>query len=631
MDSPSPRNVRGRIDVHPRGFGFLVFTSASGEELSAFVPPPDLNPLLAGDVVTGTVTVQTDGRQGATGLVLVSRSRERVYGEVVTRKGVFHLRIDREVGNADWPLETGGVDVKHGDAVVARVDAASAPRVLLERKLGPDEDRALEQLIVRHGLVRDFAPDVLQEAQRVQQVPHGLGTRRDLRALPTVTVDAPTTRDIDDAVSILPAGPDGALRLLVSIADASEFVPEGSLLDRSARERGTSAYLHGPVLPMLPEALSTQALSLVQGEDRLCLTVELRIDPEGRVTAADVYESVIRSWARLDYDEVAAYLEHGVLSEAMAPVREAMPWFRAAGARLSVARAARGGIELSRDEGRFTYDEAGTVTGIESARPTPAHLLIERFMVAANEAIAQWLLDRGVPAPFRVQGRPAPEDVAEFAESALHSGFAAGFGRELSPLALGAFDRQLTGTDAEFALRSVMRRMLGRARYSVIPSEHFGLAAPCYLHFTSPIRRYADLAVHRQVKQYLHGKRNFIHEDPEIAALAAHLDARARSAQRAESDRKRVLEARVMAGRLGAICSGRVTRVRPFGLLVQLDGTQVEGLLPADALPGGPYRVDPRATAFVGGQGRYTLGQPLVVKVAAADDKQGRVELSLAG
>jgi ribonuclease R len=305
---------------------------------------------------------------------------------------------------------------------------------------------------------------------------------------------------------------------------------------------------------------------------------------------------------------------------------------RAAAARLAVARAGRGGIEMSRDEARFTFDEeTGAVSGIEAVQPTTAHVLIERFMVAANEALAGWLIDRGVPALFRVQDEPDPRRVADLAAFAHHSGFAAGFGRRLTPLALAAFDRQIAGCSAEPALRSVLRRALGPSRYTVVPAMHFGLAARAYLHFTSPIRRYADLSVHRTLKQYLRGRRDFVHEDPTVEQLAVHLNERARTSKRAERDRHRVLETRVMASHVGREHTGRITRVKPFGLLVQLDGMLVEGFLPADALPGGPYKPDPRETSLVGTARTFTIGMPLRVCVTSTDEQLGRIELALVG
>ncbi|RKH40772.1 ribonuclease R family protein [Corallococcus sicarius] len=626
--SASPRTVTGRVDVHPRGFGFLTVQKPGAPEvLSAFIPPPDLNPLFAGDIVSATVTAAADGRWTASGLTLVERTRTLVYGEVVTRKGAFFLRIDKEVANSDWPLDPGSTPVQYNDAVVARI---ADGKVVLLYRLETGADRSLERVIARHDLHRDFPPEVITEALRAREVPHSLGARRDLRAIPTVTVDAPSTRDIDDAISVLPAGPDGAVRLLVSIADVGESVKEGSALDLEARARATSVYLAGRVLPMLPEELSSNWLSLVPEQDRHCLTVELRIDPDGRVTSADVYESLIRSWARLNYEEVADFLDDGTVSPAMESVRDAMPWFRLAAARLAVSRAARGGMAMSRDEARFTFDTAtGAVSGLAGEKDTSAHGMIERFMVAANEAIAMWLMTRGVPTVFRVHEQPDPQRVADVNAFALHSGFAAGFGAQLTPLALAAFDRQISGAKAEAALRNVLRRSLGPSRYTVKPGPHFGLAAPLYLHFTSPIRRYADLAVHRLIKAYLQGRRDFVHEDPEVELLAQHINLRARSANRAEVDRHHELEARFMSTRIGQAFPARIVRVKPFGMVAQLDGMWVEGMVPAEGLAGGPYRPDDRELSMVGQTRTFTVGMPVTVKVVSTDEQLGRVEFAL--
>ncbi|XXF77142.1 RNB domain-containing ribonuclease [Myxococcaceae bacterium GXIMD 01537] len=630
MDTTPPRTVTGRIDLHPRGFGFLLLdTPGPGEPRSAFIPPPELSGFLADDTVRATLAASADGRWSASGLSLLTRSREQVFGEVALRQGAPHLRIDRQVASGDWPLDPAGTEVRPGDAVVARVEGT---RAVLLRKLEPGADRSLERILAFHGLRRDFAPEALAQAESALRVPHALGARRDLRAIPTVTVDSASTRVIDDAVAVLPAGPDGALRLFVSIADAAEFVPEGSPLDVAARERATSVYLAGHVLPMLPEALSAHWLSLVPGEDRLALTVELRLTPEGRVTASDVYESLLRSHAKLSYEEVADFLDTGAVSETLAPVKDALSWLRAAAARLAVARAGRGGMEMGREEARFTFDEeTGEVSGIEPVRLTSAHAMVEGFMVAANEALAGWLADRGVPALFRVQEEPRPEQVEELSAFARHAGFATGFGRTLSPLALAAFDRQLAGCTAEPALRAVLRRSLGPSRYTVEAGPHFGLAAPGYVHFTSPIRRYADLAVHRALKQYLRGRRDFVHEDPAVEALAVHLNARSRTASRAEKDRHRVLEARVMAAHVGRDFPARITRVKPSGALAQLDGMLVEGHLPLESLPGGPYQLDERETSLVGPERTLSLGLPVRVRVVATDAQQGRVDLALAG
>jgi ribonuclease R len=407
-------------------------------------------------------------------------------------------------------------------------------------------------------------------------------------------------------------------------------VRPGSPLDAEAQARATSVYMTGRVLPMLPEALSSEWLSLLPKQERSCLTVEMRVDPEGNLTAVDVYESLIRSAARLNYDEVGEFLDRGTLSPAMEELADVMPWFRTASARLGIARSRRGGVQFARDEARVQVNPVtGEPAAVEAHRPTSAHIMIERFMVAANEAIATWLQSRGVPALYRVHAPPDSESAADLDEIAHNFGFATGFGGKITPLSFAAFDAQVIGTESELALRSVMMRTLGPARYTVEPGLHFGLAAPLYLHFTSPIRRYADLQVHRVIKEYLGGFRDFDPRDPAVEQLGRHVNDRSHAASRAERDRHRVLLARYLGTRLGTTFTARITRARPFGLIAQLDKLPAEGLIPTESLPGGPFRLDPRETALIGRNHEYELGMPVEVTVTATDPDLGRVELGL--
>lgn len=615
----SPPAVTGTISPHPRGFGFLNFPGPSGPE-SAFITPPDLNPFLLDDSVSAELKRSADGRATAQNLRLLQRKRRVLFGQVVERKGRAFLQTDREVANTDWPLEG---EVKPGQYWVCRIEEQ---RAVAQRKV--ETDIALERLIARAGLQDRFSSEALEQAERIAEKPHKLGSRRDLRHLPTVTIDSPTTSDIDDAISVIPAGVDGVMHLLVSIADPSEHIEEGSALDCEARSRGTSVYLADRVLPMLPPRLSSDALSLHPGVDRHCLTAEMRIDPEGQVVATDLYESLIRSTTRLSYDEVADWLDYGDLTESLERVAEILPWLRTASARLAVFRQRRGGLNLSGlESAEVTLDSSGAVTGTSPSRSTDAHQMIERFMVCANEAVARWMVERGLPGAFRIHPLPSEENVEMLAESALGFGYEAGFGRRLSPGALAAFDAQIVGAVAEPAIRSVLRAILGRANYTVDPGLHLGLAAPLYLHFTSPLRRYADLSVHRLIKGYLQGDRHFEVSDPEVEALCVHLNERAAISARAESMRRRMLLAAYMERHLGQEFEAHITRVLPFGLVAQLDASLVEGLLPLESLPGGPWEA--RRVTVESPDRRLTLGMPLKVRVESTDADTGRIEYSL--
>jgi ribonuclease R len=618
--------VRGRVSVHPRGFGFLNFETEEGE-IAAFIAPPELNPFLDGDEVSAVVVPSTQDptRFTATALSLVERKRGELFGALTVRGKRHFLRVDRLVANTDWPFEEGQAEtLEEGTYVVAEIRGTKVSPI---RTVRDGADLGLERCVARHGIRSLFPPAVIEEAHQAATAPLS-GGRRDLREVPTVTIDAPVTTDIDDALSVLPAGPDGALRVLVSIADVDAFVPEGSMIDHEARLRGTSVYLAGRVIPMLPESLSGDAASLREGVDRPALTVELRVDPEGQVTSIDLYESVIRSHGRLSYDEVAHFLSSGQPGRLPAGVLPTLRWLRTAAARLSTVRAARGGVELDREEAYVFLDEdTREPTAIEPRSDTEAHRLVERLMVAANEAVARWLVDRGLPGVFRVHEEPSGERVERLAHFAHNFGIEAGFGPRLSPKGLAAFEAQFRGSAIAPAIRTVLGKALGPARYTVHPGLHFGLAAPLYLHFTSPIRRYADLAVHRVIKRYLSGDRSMIAADPAIAGLSLHLNHVAYRATKAEAERHRMLVARLFAGRVGEQVLGNIVSVKPFGLVVQMVGTGATGTVAMDALPEGPFRIEPGGHAVASETRRYGVGDPIEVEIAGTNEELGRVDL----
>jgi len=406
----------GTIAVHPRGFGFLDLDSGLG---SAFVVPPDLNAFVAGDRVSAKLVTAADGRTSATALSLVERTQRELYGPVVRRGGRLWLRVDRTIANTDWGLE-GADALADGTLVVALI---ARPQVAQLTRVVAPVDASLELVRVRHGLRTDY-PALTTDLAEPSLV--SLMGRQDLRELPTVTIDGPTSRDLDDAVAVLPAGKDGGLRVFVSIADVDAAVPAGSPVDLEARARGTSVYLAGQVLNMRPPALSEEALSFLPGVDRMTLTAELRLDADGAVTAVDLYPSVIRSHARLSYSAVTAFLDHGDSGDIPPAVLPTLRWLRTASARLGAMRTARGGVELLREEAYFTVDAGGEPTAIDVRADGSANVLVERLMVAANEGVARWLVERGLPGMFRVHEEPDADTVNQLVESAHAFGFELG-------------------------------------------------------------------------------------------------------------------------------------------------------------------------------------------------------------
>jgi ribonuclease R len=613
--------AEGRIVVHTRGFGFVRLDEAIEGVESAFIAPPDLHPFLADDRVRATLERGRQQRWSAKKIELLERERTALFGEVTTHKGRPHLRVDRMVANTDWPLEGDFEDGAFVRGIIQEDHVVHGEEI-------PETEASLERVLARYG-VRSQYPEEVENTSTALSL-KVLRNRRDLRDLTTVTIDAPTSRDLDDALTVLPAGPDGAVRVLVSISDVDALVPEGSPADEEARLRGTSVYLAGRVVPMLPPSLSEEALSLLPGQDRPAMTVELRVDVEGAVTAVDLYPSVICSDRRLTYEEVAAFLDRNEAGELPDDVVEALRWLRTAFARIDATRRARGGVRFVREEATIQFDEeTGEPREIAARTDTAAHTLVERLMVAANEAVARWLVDRGLPGIFRVHETPDAEAVGRLAESARHLGFETGLGDVLTPRGLAALEAQFEHSTAAPSMDTVLQRALGPARYTVYADQHFGLAAPLYLHFTSPIRRYADLTVHRVIKRYLSGDRSMAAGDERFEKLAVHLNEQSRRATRAERERLRMVAARWFEGRIGERFTGDVVAVKPFGLIVQLRGTGVAGSIQSDLLPGGPFEVGPAGHRYVGEGATYTVGQSFEVEVLSTDDELGRINLGL--
>lgn len=619
MNSP----VRGRISVHPRGFGFLD-VEGSPTPLSAFIAPPELNRFLDGDLVEAQVIQDEDGRYAASALHLVERWRRELFGTLVRRNNKTFLRVDRQVSNTDWLLDGASSELAEGTVLVARIQEG---KVTLHRTI-PGAESSVARVCSRWGLASERSEDLQKIAAQIARRGPRDASRLDLREVPTITIDALHSLDLDDALAVLPAGPDGSLRVLISIADVDAFAEENSLLDLDARDRATSVYLAGRVLPMFPETLSNEAVSLLVHQDRPALTVELRIDTEGVVTSVDLYESLIRSHARLTYDAVAEFLSTGYSSNVPAEVASTLRWLRTAAARLSAFRASRGGVELMREEGSFRWtQDTGEPSEIVVRSDNEAHRIVERLMVAANEAVARWLVERGLPGIYRVHDEPQIEQVQRLAEFARNFGIELGVGTRLTIRGLAAFEAQFRGSPMEPALRTVMGRVLGPARYTSKPSLHFGLGAPLYLHFTSPIRRYADLLVHRIVKQYLSGSRDMDPQDSGYEDISRHINERALAASKAESESVRMVAARLFSRRIGERVRGNIVAIKPFGLIVQMSGTGVSGTIALEALPGGNHRVDVSGYSVIGPKRAYSIGDALELSVAGANEELGRIDL----
>jgi ribonuclease R len=551
--------------------------------------------------------------------------------------GVFHAvaaggRIqptDRRQ-KADWQVAPGDTEGAEEGEIVLGVPLPS-------RSYGLKSARVVERLgrlgdarsvslvcIHTHDIPDVFSPAALEQAEAAGPVP--LGQREDLRALPLVTIDGEDARDFDDAVFAEPDG-DGH-RLVVAIADVAHYVTPGSPLDRTAWERGKSVYFPDRVVPMLPEALSNGWCSLRPNEERGCLFVDMRVDAAGRKTAHRFGRGLMRSVARLTYEQVQDAQDRG--DDLGLPIPALYAAFRA----LLAARQARGTLDLDLPERKVTLDDKGTVLAITPRPRLDSHRLIEEFMVLANVAAAEALEKLRLSCMYRIHAPPSDEKM-EALRAFLH-GMSVSLPPQgqIHPRDLDAVLKQVAETEAAPLVNEVVLRSQSQAQYSPDNIGHFGLALPRYAHFTSPIRRYADLCVHRALIRGLGAGSDGL-TDAESAKLedtADHITATERRAALAERDAIDRYLAAFMADKTGAVFDARVSGVTRFGLFVTLSGMGASGLVPISSLPDDFWMHDEATKSLTGRRTRmsFHLAQTMDVRLVEASPVTGGLIFALA-
>ena len=537
--------------------------------------------------------------------------RERDGGGILTptdRRDRRAYRIDRrDVAGAD-----------DGELVVAEPLAQhphGPPRARILERLGRLDDPLAPSLIAirEHGIPIAFSGEAVAEAAAARPVT--LANRTDLRNLPLVTIDGEDARDFDDAVWAEP-DPEGGWHAIVAIADVAWYVRPGSALDQAAAERGNSVYFPDRVVPMLPEALSNGLCSLMPSTDRACLAIDLRLDAEGRIRRHTVLRGLMRSAARLTYDEVQARIDTGG-----DPIVQPL-WgvYRA----LEHQRRARGALDLDLPEFRVTLAADGTPVEVARRRRLDSHRLIEELMIAANVAAAETLGGRRVPCLYRVHDRPDPErlDVLSRVLDEIGApGLRLARGQAPRPAQFARVLDAAAGRDEAGLIHELVLRAQAQAAYAPENIGHFGLGLRDYAHFTSPIRRYADLAVHRALIAALGLGEGGDPGADDLAALGLHLSMTERRAARAERDTVDRYVARFMSAHIGATFTGRITGLARFGLFVTLDDSGADGLVPMHVLPRGDYRLDRQRHALVGKRTRtrFSLGQRLSLVLTDSD------------
>jgi ribonuclease R len=632
------KGIVGTLSRHRDGFGFVARLDRAGEDV--FVPPKEAAKALDGDLVRIAIVPGRGGRTMGEILEVVERRRRMMLGTYHARSAQsFVVPVDVELGGAVPVGETSAA--RDGDVVKVALDPESkALRGTVVESVGRPGSPRAEVLRVAYakGFSDVFPESVEAEARNVpgEVRDEDRRGRRDLRHLPLVTIDGEDARDFDDAVWVerLPARKGKAeWRLVVAIADVSHYVRPGTALDAEAVRRATSVYFPMQVLPMLPERLSNGICSLNPEVDRLCMVADMVIDARGETRAAEIYEGVMRSVARCTYTEVAK-----VLSGESVPARDRFrPIFEQMGELqevLGAMRKRRGSIDFDLAESRVVVDPDGNVVGIEKRPRNRAHRIVEEFMLAANEAVARFFGSRKLPTIYRVHGVPDEEKLANFLALAATHGFDV---PEIpaDPRALNALLERLKGHAQQRAMNQLLLRAMMQAIYSDENIGHYGLAAEHYLHFTSPIRRYPDLVVHRLLKEEWAKRRGEAgrRTDPKaLAELAAISSDRERASMLAEREIFSFYAALFMKDKVGEEFDGVVAAVAEPGLFVELRPYAVEGLVKTEDLPG-EFELDPVQHALVDRRTRkaWRVGDEVRVQLVAASPQRRQIDLRLAG
>jgi ribonuclease R len=617
--------LAGRVEGHSDGHGFLIPDDGGP---SVFLPPSEMREVIHGD----RAAVRIDGRDNRgrpSGVIVevLERGKQRIVGRLHAEHGMLYLvPEDRRISHDVLipPAEAG--KAKPGEVVtvelVAQPSRHAQPVGRVAEVLGHYADPGMEiEIAVRKfDLPHEFSKKALAAARAMPEgvLSEDLNGRKDLRELPLVTIDGETARDFDDAVYARREGK--GYRLWVAIADVSHYVRHGDALDADARERGTSVYFPRRVIPMLPEKLSNGLCSLNAEVERLAMACEMQISARGEIEHYEFYPAVMRSRARLTYTEVWAQLSSGKAPENL-QVLYAL--FKV----LAEQRGQRGAIDFETVETRMIFDARGKIEKIVPEARNDAHRIIEECMLAANVCAGSLLVERGHPALYRVHDVPAADKVAALREFLAELGLQLPGGEIPRPGDYAKLLERIRKRPDFALLQTILLRSLKQAVYSPNNAGHFGLAFEAYVHFTSPIRRYPDLLVHRAIKALLARKRYEPGLDWE--ALGAHCSETERRADDASRDVENWLKCFYMRDHVGGSFNGVITGVAPFGLFVTLDDYFVDGLVHISELGRDYFQYDAAHHVLIGERTakRFRLADKMKVKLVRVDLDTRRIDL----
>jgi ribonuclease R len=636
---PSRMNlVTGELSCHPKGFGF-VLPEGEGEDL--FINPRGMKGAMHRDRVVARVEqTKSDGRREGKVLRILERRQGVIVGKFEKGKGfAVVIPSDERVLQSVIITPRGAKGAQHGDIVEVEVtkwpDAFRSPSGRVREIVGrhDDPDVEIEIIVRKHGLSRTFPAEVVAAAEKTHKEVSQEDTsdRVDLRKRRFVTIDGERAKDFDDAVSVerIKKG----YRLWVSIADVSHYVRSGSALDEEAYRRGTSVYLPDHCIPMLPEQLSNGICSLNPHVDRLAFTAEIDFDEEGNQLKSSFYESVIRSHARLTYNEVKSIIvddDEAVKSRNRACVADLLLMDELA-TKLKARRGKEGSIDFDLPEPQVIIDINGRIEDIVRSEQNRAHQLIEDFMLAANRAVA--LRMEKVPFLYRVHDEPDGEKVKDFLAFVHNFGYKLKR-REAGPHLFKELLEKAKGRPEERLINHLLLRSMKQAIYSEENRGHFGLAFDHYTHFTSPIRRYPDLIVHRLLKRMIggkYGKSEQARWKSILPDIAEQSSLRERGAMEAERDVVDLKKAEFMRDKVGEQYDGLISGVTSFGLFVELKEYFVEGLIHISQLRDGYYTFVEKEHALIGeGRGkRFRIGDPVRVEITGVDMGKRQISMEL--
>jgi len=662
---PAADLIAGKLHIHQAGYGFLI--SEKPGELDIFIAAENTGTAMHGDRVVARISPdepsgRIKGRREGRVIRILERAHDTIVGTLQRSRNFYYVVPDDprivhdvyvgQVSNspqgesavADLPLAAFKIAPQVGDKVVVRLEAWESRHVNPEGEiievLGPASAPGIDMLSIirKYHLPTEFPRDVLDHAKGIPETVDArqFEGREDLRGEFIVTVDPDDARDFDDAIHVEKIG--GGWRLGVHIADVAAYVEPDSPLDREARRRGNSVYLPDRVIPMLPERLSNGVCSLKPGVDRLTHSVFIHFDKHGNAKSARFARSVIRSAHRLTYKQAYAILTAAPgdqLGE-----RLHLAWELAA--LLRQRRFEHGALDLDFPEVKVWVDKDGHPVKLERVENDKSHQLIEEFMLAANESVARELKKRAVPTIYRIHENPDPEKLAEFREFVL--GFNYTVGDVTHRAELQRLLAATRGKPEEQALKVGLLKSLKRARYSPQPLGHYGLAKANYLHFTSPIRRYADLVVHRALGRDTAGTRGRsarsagAHRHPdmaEIASIAEHISVTERTAADAEVDAVQMKKLEFFQRQLDAhnpqIFRASIVDVRNYGLMVELPDALIAGLIHVSSLTDDFYLFEPARRQLIGRRSRkrFSVGGELSVFVARVDLFKRQVDFAI--